>query len=81
MFQEYKTAWMTCEIFQEFLVALDRRMVSKSGKILLFVDHCHAHRKDVRNFKKCASGVLSYKHISVATYGPGYHQGPKTEVL
>jgi hypothetical protein len=25
-----KTAWMTCEIFQEFLVSLDRRMASKS---------------------------------------------------
>jgi hypothetical protein len=27
-----KTAWMTCEIFQEFLVSLDRRMASKSRK-------------------------------------------------
>src|SRR5215468_1573993 len=42
---------MTCEIFQEFLVSLDRTMASKSRKILLFVDHCPAHPKDVRNFK------------------------------
>jgi hypothetical protein len=42
---------MTCEIFQEFVVSLDRRMASKSRKILLFVDHCPAHPKDVRNFK------------------------------
>jgi hypothetical protein len=47
----HKTAWMTCEIFQEFLVSLDRRMTSKSRKVLLFVDHCPAHPKDVRNFK------------------------------
>jgi hypothetical protein len=42
---------MTCEIFQEFLVSLDRRMASKNRKIFLFVDHCSAHPKDVRNFK------------------------------
>jgi hypothetical protein len=42
---------MTCEIFQEFLVSLDRRMASKGRKILLFVDHCPAHPKDARNFK------------------------------
>jgi hypothetical protein len=46
-----KIAWMICEIFQEFLVCLDRRMASKSRKMLLFVDHCPAHPKDVRNFK------------------------------
>jgi hypothetical protein len=42
---------MTCEIFQKFLVSLDRRMASKSRNILLFVDHCPAHPEDVRNFK------------------------------
>jgi hypothetical protein len=42
---------MTCEIFQEFLVSLDRQMASKSRKILMFVDHCPAYPKDVRNFK------------------------------
>jgi hypothetical protein len=46
-----KSAWMTCAICQEFLVSLDRRMASKSREILLFVDHCPAHPKDVRNFK------------------------------
>jgi hypothetical protein len=50
-YRHNKTAWMTCEIFQEFLVSLDRRMASKSRKILLFVDRCPAHPKDVRNFK------------------------------
>jgi hypothetical protein len=46
-----KTAWMTCEIFQEFLVSLDRRMASKSRQVILFADHCPAHPIDVRNFK------------------------------
>jgi hypothetical protein len=47
-YRHNKTAWMTCEILQEFLVSLDRRMALKSRKILLFVDHCPAHPKDVR---------------------------------
>jgi hypothetical protein len=42
---------MICEIFQEYLVSLDRIMASKSRKILLFVDHCPAHQKGVRNCK------------------------------
>jgi hypothetical protein len=42
---------MICEIFQEFVVSRDRRMASKSRKILLFVDRCPAHPKDARNFK------------------------------
>jgi hypothetical protein len=42
---------MTCEIFQDFLVSLDRIMASKSRKILLFVDQCPVHPKDVRNCK------------------------------
>jgi len=50
-YRHNKAAWMTCEIFHEFLVSLDRRMASKSRKILLFVDHCPAHPKDVGNFK------------------------------
>jgi hypothetical protein len=32
-------------------MSLDRRMASKSRKILLFLDHCPAHSKDVRNLK------------------------------
>jgi hypothetical protein len=37
---------MTCEIFQEFLVLLDRIMASRSRKIPPFVDRCPAHPKD-----------------------------------
>jgi hypothetical protein len=43
------TAWMTHEIFHEFLVSLDRRMVSKKQDNTLFVDHSPAHPKDVQN--------------------------------
>jgi hypothetical protein len=60
-----KTAWMTCEIFQEFLVSLDRRMASKSRKILLFVDHCPAHQKGVRNCKNVQEEIFPANTTSV----------------
>jgi hypothetical protein len=50
-YRHNKTVWMICEIFQEFPVSLDGRMALKSRKILLLVDHCPRHPKDVRNFK------------------------------
>jgi hypothetical protein len=56
---------MACGIFQEFLVSLDRRMASKSRKILLFVDHCPAHPKDVRNFKNVQVEFFPANTISV----------------
>jgi hypothetical protein len=34
-----KTAWMTCDIFREFLVSLHRRMASKGTKIPLSCKH------------------------------------------
>jgi hypothetical protein len=46
-----KTAWITCEIFQEFIGSLERRIASKSRKILLFVDHYPAYPKDISNLK------------------------------
>jgi hypothetical protein len=42
---------MTCEIFQEFLVSLDRKLASRNREIHLFVDHCPAHPQDIRKFK------------------------------
>jgi len=46
-----KAAWMTCEIFHELQLSLDRIKASKKSKILLFVNHCPAHPTDVGNFK------------------------------
>lgn len=42
-YENNKTAWMTCAIFEQYLRSLDARMGCKNRKILLFVDHCPAH--------------------------------------
>lgn len=36
-------AWMTAEIFSDWVRALDRKFASQGRKILLFVDNCTAH--------------------------------------
>lgn len=47
-------AWMTADIFGDFLRSLDCRMGARCRKILLFVDNCAAHPHDtssLRNIK------------------------------
>ncbi|KAL4119165.1 hypothetical protein QTP88_012011 [Uroleucon formosanum] len=38
-----KKSWMTSEIFNLWLMKLDKKMVSEKRKILLFIDNCTAH--------------------------------------
>jgi hypothetical protein len=38
-----KTAWMTSDIFYDFLVKLNQKMVADSRFIILFVDNCPSH--------------------------------------
>ncbi len=38
-----KKAWMTGEIFREWLKKLDRIMILKKRKIVMIVDNCTAH--------------------------------------
>ena len=42
-----KKAWMTCVIFQEILLSLDRTMVAKNRKILLLCDNAACHKLSV----------------------------------
>ncbi|XP_037502649.1 tigger transposable element-derived protein 6-like [Rhipicephalus sanguineus] len=42
-----KKAWMTSEMFLEFLTHLDRKMSSQNRNILLLLDQCAAHPKQV----------------------------------
>ncbi|KAK8766588.1 hypothetical protein V5799_006630 [Amblyomma americanum] len=42
-----RKAWMTGDFFREFLTSLDRKMASRNRKILLFVDQCSAHPKEI----------------------------------
>jgi len=43
-----KRVWMTGELFEEWVVAFDRKMKRQKRKVLLFVDNCPAHT-DVDN--------------------------------
>lgn len=47
VYKANKKAWMTGEFFREFLTQLDRKMASKNRKVLLFIDQCSAHPKEV----------------------------------
>jgi hypothetical protein len=42
-----KTAWMTSDLFNEYLKALDAKMGGKNRKIVLFIDNCPAHPKNI----------------------------------
>ncbi|XP_048759253.2 tigger transposable element-derived protein 6-like [Ostrea edulis] len=39
-------AWMTSDIFREWLKDFNKQMVSQNWKVLLLVDNCSAHPKD-----------------------------------
>ncbi|XP_049313177.1 tigger transposable element-derived protein 4-like [Bactrocera dorsalis] len=43
-----KKAWMTSEIYDKWLKSLDKVFVAQNRKILLFVDNCPAHPKNVQ---------------------------------
>ena len=38
-----KKAWMTTEIYENWLLSFDRKMKQQNRKVLLFVDNCSAH--------------------------------------
>ncbi len=38
-----KTAWMTSEIFKEWLTKWDKDLIRKNKKAVLFIDNCSAH--------------------------------------
>jgi hypothetical protein len=39
--------WMTCTLFEEFLQTLNAKMAAKNRNILLFIDKCAVHPKNV----------------------------------
>lgn len=42
-YEANKKAWMTSEIFENWLLALDKKYCKKKRTILLFIDNCTAH--------------------------------------
>ncbi|XP_043462863.1 tigger transposable element-derived protein 4-like [Leptopilina heterotoma] len=45
-----KKAWMNSEIFRTWLLQLNKEMIRKKRKIMLFIDNCTAH-KDISSLK------------------------------
>ncbi|GBM81587.1 Tigger transposable element-derived protein 6 [Araneus ventricosus] len=43
MYKSNQKAWMTNEIFGDWLKGIDKEMAKKKGRILLFIDNCNAH--------------------------------------
>lgn len=43
-----KKAWMTTEIFEKWLLNLDQKFATQNRKILLFLDNCTSHPKDIQ---------------------------------
>ena len=69
-------AWMTGDILESILSKLNRQMVSKNCKILLFMDNAGCHPEELRtkfsNIQICF--FASQHHLYSATLGLGYHQ-------
>ena len=43
-----RRAWMTAEIFEKWLLKLDKKFIAERRKVALFVDNCTAHPKSVK---------------------------------
>lgn len=41
-------AWMNCNLFEKWIMELDKRFTQEKRKVLLFVDNCSAHGKSVK---------------------------------
>jgi hypothetical protein len=51
-------AWMTAQLFEDWLIQLDRHFKNEGRKIILFVDNCTAHPQDIQ--KKLQSIKLTF---------------------
>lgn len=59
------SAWMTCKIFHQYLLAMDRKMGAQNRKVILFLDQCAAHPKDVSHLKNVQVSYLPANTTSV----------------
>ncbi|XP_050334999.1 tigger transposable element-derived protein 6-like [Bactrocera neohumeralis] len=56
-----KKAWKTSEIFTKWILKLDKKIGKQDRKVLLFVDNCTAHPRDVKD---------KLKNIQLAYFSP-----------
>lgn len=48
-YKSNKRAWMTGQIFEEWMVKLDKKFTAAGRKVIFFVDNCPAHPKDIQS--------------------------------
>lgn len=59
-YESNSKAWMTGDIYKKWLVSLNKKFARENRKILLFVDNCPAHPKN----------IASLSHIDIAYFPP-----------
>lgn len=48
-YESNQKSWMTTDLYEKWLISLDKKFAAQKRKILLFVDNCPAHSKSVQN--------------------------------
>lgn len=51
IYKANRKAWMTSEIFEEWVRNLDKKMKNKGRNILLIIDNCTAHPREITNLE------------------------------
>ncbi len=78
----YKKAWMTSELFKQWLDGLNNKMREQHRSILLFVDNCSAHPdltlsniklvffppNTTSKLQPCDSGIIQNVKLSIASF-------------
>ena len=68
-----KKAWMTADIFEDWLLKLDKTYHKQNRKILLFIDNCTAHNS-IPLMDNVKVIFFSNHDFSCAADRPGYHK-------
>jgi hypothetical protein len=64
-YRHNKMAWMTCTLFEEFLQILNAKMAAKNRNILLFIDICAVHPRNVAHLSNVRVEFLPPNKTSV----------------
>ena len=51
MYRNQTNAWMDSELFKEYLLKLDNKLVTQNKKIKMFIDNCRPHPKEYPKIK------------------------------
>lgn len=57
-YENNKRAWMTSDIYEQWIMGLNRKFAVQRRKILLFVDNCPAHPKNLDNLSNIQVAIF-----------------------